>query len=430
MRRVILVTVLMFAVFPASALGATRYASPGGVAVGSCGQPEACSLAYAITAATGGDEVVVGPGTYPVATAIEAAVPLTVRGAAGQARPRIVGAREVTPLKSGEPLTLSNLTIESTESGEGSLFAYADGDVFDHLELIATGKDALALRPGLHWTLTDSLLVARGEAAFGLFLQGVGAGLATMRNDTVIGEGDKTVGVSIYATAPALVQIQATNVIVDAAIAAEAGGTSGSSTSIAFDHSDVQGTTSGAVTSTAAQTAPPKFVDPAAGNYREASGSPTIDAGVNDPANGSTDLDGNTRLLPGSISCTAPDPPATTDMGAYEFVPVAPPCTPPPPPPLPDTKLVKAKIHGRGASFRFVAVLAAPVRFECRLDSKPWRTCTSPRTYKHLRPGRHAFRVRAVGAAGPDPTPALRKFKVLRPHRHPRRGGVRNPRVG
>jgi hypothetical protein len=422
MKRVLLLAAMALLVLPATALGATRYASPGGAGSGTCAEGAPCSLAYAITAATAGDEVIVAPGTYPVAATIEATVPLNIHGAAGQPRPRIVGAKEVNPLKSGEPLQLSNLAIESTESTTGSLFAFADGDVFDHLELIATGEDALALRPGGNWTMTDSLLVAKGEFAKGLFVQGVAAGTATMRNDTVIAEGPKSFAVGIGGVAPVVAKIVATNVIAVGEIAAETTDNMGSMTSIAFDHSALQGKTAGAVTSTAAVTAAPKFIDPAAGNYRQAEGSPTIDAGVNDPANGATDLDGNTRSLPGRLTCSSPGPPAVTDIGAYEFVPVAPPCVPVPSV-VPGTVLEKAKIKGRTAKFRFGATEGPATRFECKLDAKSWRTCSSPVTYKHLKAGRHAFRVRAVGAGGADATPALRKFKIHRPHRHRHRAG-------
>ncbi|MBN9622141.1 MAG: hypothetical protein J0H06_04160 [Actinobacteria bacterium] len=173
MRRALLLAAMALLVLPATALGATRYASPGGVGSGTCTEGAPCSLAYAITAATAGDEVVVTPGTYPVAATIEATVALNIHGVAGQPRPRIVGAKEVGPLKSGEPLQISNLAIESTEALEGSLFAYADGNVFDHLELIANGPGALALRPGMNWSLTNSLLVAKGESSAGIFVQGV-----------------------------------------------------------------------------------------------------------------------------------------------------------------------------------------------------------------------------------------------------------------
>jgi hypothetical protein len=63
------------------------------------------------------------------------------------------------------------------------------------------------------------------------------------------------------------------------------------------------------------QSAAPLFVNAGAGDYREAAGSPTIDAGAVDQL-GTLDPDGNARVL-------GPAP----DIGAYEFVP--PPAVPP-----------------------------------------------------------------------------------------------------
>jgi hypothetical protein len=51
--------------------------------------------------------------------------------------------------------------------------------------------------------------------------------------------------------------------------------------------------------------------------------------------------------------------------------------------------------------------------FECRLDRKPFKPCTSPRRLK-ARPGKHRFKVRATDVAGNvDPTPATDKFKRI-----------------
>lgn len=53
--------------------------------------------------------------------------------------------------------------------------------------------------------------------------------------------------------------------------------------------------------------------------------------------------------------------------------------------------------------------------FQCKLDRKPFKKCSSPKTYKKVKPGKHVFRVRAIDKAGNvDPTPAKRKFTVLR----------------
>lgn len=413
MRKVLLLTLAASLLLPATALGATRYASPTGGTTGVCAASEPCSLEYAVTAAGSGDEVVVTAGTYAVATTIKAEVPLSIHGAAGQARPRIVGAPKVTPFELNKLATVSDLRIESTESGLGSLVAFESGDTFDHLELIASGELGLAFRPGVTWTMTDSLLVAKGPKAGAFFVQGVADGTAVMRNDTVIAEGTESIAVAITGVVPITAKIEATNVIAIGSIAAEARNNSGSSTSISFSHSDVQGEQIGAVTMTAGQAAPPLFVDAAEGNYREAPGSPTIGTGLYEPADGATDLGGNARAI-AEPTC-GPTANHLIDIGAFQYpIPVAvPPCVAPPPP---QTKIVKEKIAGRNAKFRFAASGATATGFECKLDAKPWRECVSPKTYKHLKPGVHVFRVRAFGPDGVDPTPAMRKFRIRQRH--------------
>ena len=52
--------------------------------------------------------------------------------------------------------------------------------------------------------------------------------------------------------------------------------------------------------------------------------------------------------------------------------------------------------------------------FECMLDRQSWRSCTSPKTLKHLDAGKHTFQVRATDASrNTDATPAKDKFKVV-----------------
>lgn len=69
----------------------------------------------------------------------------------------------------------------------------------------------------------------------------------------------------------------------------------------------------------------------------------------------------------------------------------------------------------RTPSFRFSAdELGA--RFECRIDRRTWRRCTSGRAMGPLPLGRHRFTVRATDAEGNvDPSPASRIFTVVRP---------------
>jgi uncharacterized delta-60 repeat protein len=53
-------------------------------------------------------------------------------------------------------------------------------------------------------------------------------------------------------------------------------------------------------------------------------------------------------------------------------------------------------------------------RFECRRDGKPFKPCSSPRTFHHLKPGNHRFGVWAEDRAGNrDSTPATFRWKVI-----------------
>jgi hypothetical protein len=78
----------------------------------------------------------------------------------------------------------------------------------------------------------------------------------------------------------------------------------------------------------------------------------------------------------------------------------------------PQTKGPKARPHT--AKFKFTSNEAGST-FKCKLDRKPVKRCKSPKTYKKLKPGKHVFKVWATDAAGnKDPTPAKRKFKILK----------------
>ncbi|OJU85540.1 MAG: hypothetical protein BGO11_00070 [Solirubrobacterales bacterium 70-9] len=63
------------------------------------------------------------------------------------------------------------------------------------------------------------------------------------------------------------------------------------------------------------------------------------------------------------------------------------------------------------AKFRFRAEPTAGARFECRLDKAKWARCSSPRTYKKLKVGKHTFRVRAT-ASGLTGAATVFKFTI------------------
>jgi hypothetical protein len=89
----------------------------------------------------------------------------------------------------------------------------------------------------------------------------------------------------------------------------------------------------------------------------------------------------------------------------------------------PDTKITKSKLDRKRhkAKFSFEAIGSA-TGFQCALVKKPkkhhrqrkprFRSCRSPKTYKHLRSGKYIFEVRALNAGGADPAPATKRFTI------------------
>jgi Divergent InlB B-repeat domain len=89
------------------------------------------------------------------------------------------------------------------------------------------------------------------------------------------------------------------------------------------------------------------------------------------------------------------------------------------------TKITKARINKRRhtASFTFTAK-GTVAGFQCALvkpakkgkhhkKRKPaFKSCTSPKTYRHLKRGHYTFEVRAVNSVGPDLALAHKKFKI------------------
>ena len=98
--------------------------------------------------------------------------------------------------------------------------------------------------------------------------------------------------------------------------------------------------------------------------------------------------------------------------------PAATPVRPQPPPNLPPNTRITAgpsptrATRSRRATFRFVSTEARST-FLCRLDSKPWLPCRSPKVVRNLKLGRHTFRVKANDRTGKiDPTPAVRRWRI------------------
>ena len=80
------------------------------------------------------------------------------------------------------------------------------------------------------------------------------------------------------------------------------------------------------------------------------------------------------------------------------------------------SKTPKKKVFTRKAkrSVAFAFASATPgATFQCSIDGKAFKTCTSGHKYK-LKVGKHTFAVRALAAGLTDPTPATYSFKIKR----------------
>jgi hypothetical protein len=333
MRRLLLVIVAVLAVAPASALAANRYASPLGSGT-ACTAMAPCSIVQAVNFAASGDVVMLAgnAGTYGTSSLPLTAelfppqIDITVEGAPGQPRPVIYsnaqnmsGSTDTIVLSEGD--ILRGVDIEAHGNFAPVYAPTATGTILvDHV--IAHALDSSQPACTLYGAvLLDSVCWATsGDGVIEnlMFGAAVGALPVTLRNSTVIG-GPFGEGLAAYPNTSVSLSITVTNSII------RGGGgllsdiqtntSSGGSVSVVLEHSNyATAETSGGGSVTPAgtgtnQTADPMFVNPATGDYREAAGSPTINAGVSSADNGATDLDGNLRAIGGA-----------TDIGAYEFV--------------------------------------------------------------------------------------------------------------
>jgi hypothetical protein len=89
--------------------------------------------------------------------------------------------------------------------------------------------------------------------------------------------------------------------------------------------------------------------------------------------------------------------------------------SPPPDTDPPETGITKepaAKSKRKRVKFEFFSDEPGAA-FECKLDQKLFKPCTSPATYK-VKVGKHKFKVRAIDAAGNvDPAPDKVRFRVV-----------------
>ena len=285
---------------PASA--AERFASPtSGDAIGSCSSLSPCRVDHAINGAAAGDEVVVRPGTYTVGNVIAPGVEVNVHGAEGQARPRLVAAGNL----SGDFFTmayggtLSNLHVETSATLGDAL--EIDGVIAENLVIVNPAGPALTLRgAGAGTVIRDSVVHATGSGTAVEIKDGTTVGTTKMLNVTV----------SAPSSTALKGKMAGGSSVVRNSILNGDDGVRIYKGVVTVDHSNFDpALSSGYANGGNNQSAAPVFVDAAGGNLREASSSPTINAGTSaDNSLGVADPDGVSRAFGGA-----------PDMGAYEY---------------------------------------------------------------------------------------------------------------
>jgi hypothetical protein len=296
---------------------AVLYATPAPVAGADCSSLAPCGIVTATTTAPAGSEVVIEPGSYGSSSA-RIAVPLgsgaadvDYHGVAGEAMP-------VVFTSSSFNFQGSSLTWLHVDAA-GSPAALA-GTTASHVIAVATAASSAACE--LDGSIADSACIDTGTNGRAVSYDGSAetptAVAAAVRGVTAVATGSGGTGLLVEAGNDVTLDVLATNDIFQGGTDIESEATTATShAALAIDHSDFASAAnptppaggSAAITpGTGNLSAPPTFAAAGIGDFREAAGSPTIDAGALDP-NDSTDVLGDPRKL-GS----APD------MGAAEFL--------------------------------------------------------------------------------------------------------------
>jgi Kelch motif/Galactose oxidase, central domain len=311
----------------APAFAATRYAAPNGSGT-TCSQQSPCSLTEAAGNAATNDEVVVAAGDYSLASELMISASVNIHGAAGQARPRVVGAASPTmSCFSGSTVTLSHLRIEGDVPLE-----FGDCNLSLEDVLAIGGSAGASIGPGTH-AVRDSVVTASGASGTALNLGGSdtfpGVATVTLRNVTVVASGATSTGIGVHASygfggpSDSATNVDAKNVIARGGLhdAAAHGYQFTGTGTLHFAYSNYRPGTNdvadggsnfrpGVISDDGHNqtTTDPAFVNAAAGDYHQLASSPTVDAGTEDAQTGPSDIDGNPRELG-----LAPD------IGADEF---------------------------------------------------------------------------------------------------------------
>jgi hypothetical protein len=336
--RLVLGVVLCLALLavPAGAQAAQRYAAPNATGV-NCTKQEPCSFPDAVNGASENDEVIVAAGEYTISGAPLNVVyaGLQIHGDPGGPMPRVAAALGGLPAinMNAEGSSISYLEVVNKET-EGEGIRCRSTSRVERVRATGIGEGAAGLVREQSCLVRDSLM--RGEGTNSLGMDSRGTELTSIaRNVTAVATGVNSVGIqSRYTGLGAghhtlvLSNSIAGGSTFDLRAEDSAGGPAAIEVSNSnFDSVSADGAAS--ISGPANQPTPPAFVNAAGGDYREAPGSPTIDAG-SVVGIGALDLAGNPRVLG-----------AAPDIGAFEFV-------PPPSPPVAAGVLTSLAVAPKG----------------------------------------------------------------------------------
>lgn len=439
MRRTLLTTLLAGVALGATAAPAaavTLHAAPRATATAlPCAEAAPCRIDYALAAAAAGDDVQLAPGDYyltgstPFAGLPDVAAGVAVHGSPTGPRPVLHGeilANAVPFLRVAG--RLSDVTAD-VSIGTAPDIAYAlslaDGSLADRVTVHAHGRAGkwLMACASTGGEIRNSVCHGDGPGRVD-GVNGITGNPVTyeVRNVTAITTAATGYGVHV-GQSNKTTTMNVTNTIargVTADVSATAGLAGGRATmNIAasnFTTQDTAGTGTGVIaqgTGNQVGGDAPRFVDAAAGDFRQADGSRTIDAGVTASGNGPLALGGTPREVG-----------RTTDIGADEFVPAPPAPAPPAAPaptadPSPDPGVAGSAGGGpkraetdtlaptlstvrlarrwrTSARLRFV--LSEPGVVTARISSMTTTRCGKPTPCRRLRPrGRITLRAATAG---------------------------------
>jgi hypothetical protein len=302
------------------AQAAQRYAAPNGSGPkAECPQANPCSLQDAVEGAKANDEVIIASGAYTPAGNVFLpfeASGVNIHGDPSGPPPTITSSATTYALGVfGQNSKLSYVDVTDLAEASAAISCGIEVSV-ERVRATARSKYGIGLQQG-NCAVRDSMIRAEGSEAVGLQTSCEGPRVA--RNLTVVATGSKSVGAVVaYDGLP--LGGNCTLLLRNSIVSGDLydldlyfGGIGPGNVSADHSNFDVFNQAPGTAFTQGPgnQTAPPLFVDAAAGNYREAAGSPTIDAGTSEGTS-ATDLDGNPRVLG-----LAPD------IGAFEFIPPA-----------------------------------------------------------------------------------------------------------